>query len=334
MMRDNNIDFLRSLGLLLVILAHIGAPNGIQQLRCFDVPLMVFVSGLASSGKSLTVSYSKYLINRTKRLIFPTWLFLCFYIGALFIAQKLGLIPPYITWNKLIESFLLLDGVGYVWIIRVFLLIMTITPLLIRLCINIKSLGKYIIVLICLFALQEGLCIILPKLQNFKALYFVINEYLVYLVGYSIIFLLGLKLRYYKNNSYVTAAIIITLASVLTIGAIIYINTNGLPIYINSYKYPPHSYFLLYGSCISVLLWLVRPLYSHLASSKIFVFLGSNSIWIYLWHIPFILVANKYIDSWIIRYAFVLISCIIMYYLQYYIVNRKALTKFTKYLIG
>lgn len=45
--RDLHIDFLRFIGISLIILAHVEAPSGITQFRCFDVPLMVFVSGLS-----------------------------------------------------------------------------------------------------------------------------------------------------------------------------------------------------------------------------------------------------------------------------------------------
>ena len=37
-------DYLKFLGLVLVILAHVNAPAMLQQFRSFDVPLMVFIS--------------------------------------------------------------------------------------------------------------------------------------------------------------------------------------------------------------------------------------------------------------------------------------------------
>lgn len=46
-MRNTYIDFLRFIGLTLIILAHVKAPVWITELRCFDVPLMVFVSGIS-----------------------------------------------------------------------------------------------------------------------------------------------------------------------------------------------------------------------------------------------------------------------------------------------
>ena len=49
--RDLYIDFLRFIGISLIILAPVEAPAGITQFRSFDVPLMVFVSGLSFSTK-------------------------------------------------------------------------------------------------------------------------------------------------------------------------------------------------------------------------------------------------------------------------------------------
>lgn len=44
--RDQYVDFLRGLGLLMLIVAHCWAPSWINRLRGFDVPLMVFVSAI------------------------------------------------------------------------------------------------------------------------------------------------------------------------------------------------------------------------------------------------------------------------------------------------
>lgn len=53
MNRDISIDLLRFVGLSCIIFAHIDAPFVLNQLRCFDVPLMLFVSGLTCSGRSI-----------------------------------------------------------------------------------------------------------------------------------------------------------------------------------------------------------------------------------------------------------------------------------------
>lgn len=87
--RNNAIDFLRFLGLSLIICIHISPPYLISQVRAFDVCLMVFVSGLAASERNIK-NYWKYIWKRTKRLVIPVWIFLTGYFGFLFLLQFLG----------------------------------------------------------------------------------------------------------------------------------------------------------------------------------------------------------------------------------------------------
>jgi len=44
--RDSYIDFLRGLGLLLLVVAHTNPQEWLFQFRSFDVPLMVFISAM------------------------------------------------------------------------------------------------------------------------------------------------------------------------------------------------------------------------------------------------------------------------------------------------
>lgn len=78
--RDNSIDILRFIGLMLLVLAHVGPPNWLMQLRSFDVPLMVFVSGLTAARKEYT-SYKGFILKRFKRLVLPVWIFLSIYLS-------------------------------------------------------------------------------------------------------------------------------------------------------------------------------------------------------------------------------------------------------------
>ena len=44
-MRDNKVDILRALAILLVMLAHVSPPEWLMQLRTFDVVLLFLLSG-------------------------------------------------------------------------------------------------------------------------------------------------------------------------------------------------------------------------------------------------------------------------------------------------
>ena len=73
--RDIEVDVLRSIGILLIILAHVKAPQSLNVIRCFDVPLMVFVSGICYGNKTLRGGVRKFYSKRILRLIVPTWFF-------------------------------------------------------------------------------------------------------------------------------------------------------------------------------------------------------------------------------------------------------------------
>lgn len=133
--RDFKIDFIRFLGLTLIVLAHVYAPSGVTSLRAFDVPLMVFVSGLCS--KPIFGSLTYYFWKRIKRLYIPTLTFLCAYFILIYIAKAFGFYIPY-TSSQIWGSFLLLENpsIGYVWIIRIFILMALAYPFIYRLTKN------------------------------------------------------------------------------------------------------------------------------------------------------------------------------------------------------
>lgn len=116
-MRDERIDLLRAFGLLMIILAHVEPPNYLFQLRNFDVPLMVIVAGLSFQRSFKAESYWSYLWGRIKRLVLPVWIFLSFYFFLEFLVGFPGTLPE---GKVVLSSYLLLNGIGYVWIIRVF----------------------------------------------------------------------------------------------------------------------------------------------------------------------------------------------------------------------
>ena len=131
------IDAARFIGISLIILAHVLGPGSLLfQIRSFDVPLMVFISGLTSSGKEIP-SYWKYFIHRFLRLMIPVWLFYSLYFVVLYIGTRLNWGIGIPSWGTIGRTFLCLEGYG--WIIRVFVLITLVTPLLIKLEDRVKN---------------------------------------------------------------------------------------------------------------------------------------------------------------------------------------------------
>lgn len=316
--RDPYIDFLRCLGLLLIILAHVHAPEPLHQFRCFDVPLMVFVSGLSYANKKVKSSWSKFYWPRIKRLVIPIYIFLIVDIVAF------ALIKQPFPLEVILKSFLLCIGgaIGYVWVIKVFLLIMLVTPVLLSIHQRYKyfSLGY----VFAAMGLQMQLVRLIPLIP-IELLKISFVETLPYLIGYSIFFSLGLCLR----DASVKKILLILVSAVMLLGVGYWrCYSNGYSTLITPYyKYPPQTMFILYGLVMTTLMWTVRPIISRWTEAKWVSFIGRNTIWIYVWHILFVSIANLFIENWGVKYLLVLVFSVGTYLVQYRLVSKYSNTQ-------
>lgn len=83
--RELSIDLLRTIGLLCIVLAHVSPPKIVQQIRSFDVPFMVLISGILfrlSNNNNNNFSF-KYIYKRFIRLVLPVWVFLLLFFSTL-----------------------------------------------------------------------------------------------------------------------------------------------------------------------------------------------------------------------------------------------------------
>lgn len=278
--RDFYIDFMRFLGLSFIILVHVNCPVWLKQVRCFDVPLMVFVSGLSCTF-NVNSNIGQWLRKRTKRLVIPTYIFFSAYMYLLFVMDMFTE-NNLITHDLVIDTYLMLNNtsVGYIWIIRVFLLVMLCTPLYLYLIGKVQTHMKNRTLAICITALI--LFVSLELLVSFLSIPdegfagILYNQYFIYAIAYSIPFLIGLSLKNLEERHVkLTYLLAIT---VLIISVTVYYVQNGLPFIITPiYKYPPHAYYLIYGGCISVLLYCLRyikPILDSVNRMKLPIFIG------------------------------------------------------------
>lgn len=326
--RDLSIDFLRCIGMVLIVLAHsIGSDNTIFQIRAFDVPLMIFVSGLCFADKVIK-SYKSFIWKRIKRLLIPTYLFLIVYFGIVFIARLFGT-DFGITNKHIAGSFLLLHGIGFVWIIRVFLIVAVLTPLLLWMSNRIKYVFVFCLVLI---SIQTAL---VYYQVGFDYLFF--RGFVLYGIGYSIVFLAATGIK--RANGREKEKESIAWYAVLAVAIIYYHINNGWEhiIPINNYKYPPSSYYIIYGIAASAFLYSIRSKFS-IFINKFTIFIGSHTLWIYLYHIPFFFnICTKLNLGWSIKFPILLLGGIVLAYLQEKLaiwLNKKYPCGFWKYLIG
>lgn len=310
--RDCYIDFLRAIGLLLLIVAHTNPPLWLKIARCFDVPLMVFVSAICYHP--VKEGYIAYCVKRFKRIYIPTLVFLCLYYFIRMIFYKVPL-------SNIAGSLLLFNtpALGYIWIMRVFIMIALLNPFLYLL---VSKGGVVVTSLISIGIIAINYC--LEMAIDYIDLSFMkvaLDKTLLYAVGYSAVAVVGLKIRDFTQKQVCT---LILIFSVIFIFTMLFYGLKGLPINPNAYKYPPQSLFLLYGIIVSLLLWSIRPKISKYVNSKQFAYLSRNSMWIYLWHILLAYAVATYADNhslWFVRFCFILVAALGLNAVYQYIIK-------------
>lgn len=173
--RDASIDILRFIGISLIILAHVEPETHIFHLRSFDVPMMLFISGLTLSFRKPDFS-PRYFAHRFTRLLLPVYVFLTAYFMLTSCLQGIG-IDFGIRQRHIIGSYMLYEGIGYVWIIRVFLLVGLIAPFII---LATQKLSKSIIFL-SLFVLMVVIDLLVKHGIGMENI--MIRDYAYYILG-------------------------------------------------------------------------------------------------------------------------------------------------------
>lgn len=177
-----------------------------------------------------------------------------------------------------------------------------IVPLLDKSLRKLSQLSIFFIVFV-LIVVQEFLVIGIHEINN-KYCRFLLDETLLYAFGYLVFSIIGLHVNYLTRFT--------KLCMILAtgIGILLFLLMNDWVFDPQQYKYPPHSLYLLYGVFACMVLWFIKPLIVPFLGSAVFRYLSTNSMWIYLWHIlPVYAIQSLNIssDSWLGRYAFVLI---------------------------
>lgn len=330
--RDNNIDRLRFLGTLLIILAHVEAPIILHNIRTFDVVLLILISGMSINNSSSIKNYSTYILKRIKKLIIPLYFILTIiFLGNFILDQFLGISSRGINIETIISSFLLLDGIGYVWIVRVFLVISLIVPICWKFIREKINTGLFLIVLL----LSYTFYLLLVNYTNIEKIPF-LNYYFVQVFPYVIVALLGIKI--YKKRSDVKLAFYISSLCFLFSSLLnIYI---GESVYPDLYKYPPQPQYLFYGLSVSLLIYYILLSLENykISNLKIANFVSRNSYDIYIYHILAIFIYNGInvflpIDishglEFLIKYIFVTSLTLVIVAYKESKINRIIINKF------
>lgn len=321
--RDPSIDMLRFIAISGIILIHIEPSSELVcQLRGFDVPLMVFLSGVSfylSSRRQNKETYLAYCKKRFIRLILPAWIFMAFYYTTLsLICVLLNRAIP-VSPNELLHCFSFTTG-WYVWIIRVLFIIALIAPVIRH--INFEKMSRGKILLLCLLILLffEPIGHFIKMQEDYY------NEYWYYLamnIPYIIIFIMGYVVHLYtKQNMLYISLFAFGTYCILAVSYIIqtetYQNTSVA-------KYPPMLYYTSYAIAVVMILFAyknkIQMAFHMLKLETLTTFVGTHSIWIYFWHIPIINIGLKISDNYLIRYLFVYTVAVAITSMQVQMVN-------------
>jgi fucose 4-O-acetylase-like acetyltransferase len=265
--RNPAIDRMRAIGIILVIAAHCGFPEFFQQLRDFDVVLLMFCSGMSFGLSSHPDEKpGRYIMRRFRRLVLPVWEFLVFFF--LFFA----LCGRTFTLTQMAESFLLLaGGILFVWVYRVFFTSSLCNPFLKKAA--EQPFWKVIAGTLILLILND---VLYGQLFSDSGTIGKLLSYLItYTLGYAVVSLLGIAAdRWDISERMITAGIF----GAIFLGFLVY--TRSMDLY--AYKYPPLLYYLSYG-----ILWseVLSCLLAKGKASGITEWLSVHAMDIFLWHI-------------------------------------------------
>lgn len=318
-MRDTRIDFLRFTGLMMIILAHVYPPPWLFQLRNFDVPLMVFISGLSYRLSVKDEPYGSYVWARVQRLVFPVWIFLTLLFTLLALTAYPMQLPSFYTiWR----SYLLVDGIGYVWVIRIFLFVALIGPLVYWYHQHQRSHALYLGSLALLYVVYEAMVAWLQPSDTFTRV--LLTQVVYYVIPYGLIFALGLRVPDLSKSALFLTLALCTAGYAAWLGYYGWLHDTAGWLPTQKFKYPPTSYYLSFALMMAFVLYLaserIMTLCQQVRLESLILFIGSNSIWIYLWHILYLQVF-KSLDDYRSWYLCVLVSSTVTTYLQVRVVQ-------------
>lgn len=316
--RDLSIDIVRSICMVCIILAHVNPPIWLHTLRSFDVVGLVMISTICMKPYTNFKNYCQAIGKRIERLVIPAYIFIvCVLLSAYLLCLYLDI--PYIyDKTNIINAFLLIDGIGYVWIIRILLINALLTPILFKLA-ECRSIYVYIGIILFLILLKV-LFMMFPYNGNFA--HFVFNYFILYSAGYFGIALYTLVL---KKSAYKTVNIHLIAGLIILLSYKILCNWNyGDDLFILE-KHPPMLDWLVYGVLITdILLIISKKLEFKIRDNNILLiattWFSINSFQIYFIHAWLIIMFNIFsnasdtpiIISWWLKFILVFLLSILI----------------------
>lgn len=288
MVRNLKFDLIRFTGVLVIMIAHSNPPGWLFQLRNFGTPLLILGSALTYGYiyRFKSIDPVPFFKKRLARLTFPAWAFLSFFFLFFWVASLLLDKDFPFSIYTIVSSFDFYDGIGFVWILKVYMILALMTPFCLRTSKSTISNRKYFIYLTVIYILYELIARAFFMTAINDSIKELTSEYILVVIPYSVLYLYGMRLHLLKDQ---TVRIIIIVSFLIFLGLatwkyIIY----GHFIPTQKFKYPPTLYYLSYAFfCINLLYYFITK-FVQLKNERLIqliTWLSSYSLWIYLWHI-------------------------------------------------
>lgn len=283
--RNSKIDCLRVLGILLIILAHCDAPKFINDLRSFDVILLVYLSAYVAPFERIKDKHNYYLYcrKRVQRLLNPTYVFIITYSVVLFflycLVGRLDLFPP----KQWINSFLMCeDSIGYVWIVKVYFINALLGPICNKIISRFKNNVSFILFIsieIIVYTCVKGLYI--NYISESYIGWIFIDQWVMCCMAYLIVMqdCIWAKVNEkWKKYGYIIWLLVFIATCVINKNRFIFSPSTG--------KRPVNLHYLSFGMTVTLLLIRFIP-----AKKNSFIeYISKNSFTLYLIHPIFILI--------------------------------------------
>ncbi len=319
--RNLTIDILRVIGTLLVILAHVNIPPVLSTIRSFDVCLLVIISGyIFSETYKPNLHYGKYVLKRFKRLCIPAYITASvIFLTCLALCLVSNRAYPYST-TEIAETYLLIGGreggIGYFWIIRIYLLMALMAPAL-------KRLDRKITSNIVAIFVPAGALLVSQALYAFTwgkfgdAYDMLLDNIVISSLAYGAVYFTGIRLQTNRKFKFVAAFAF----GIASIAFIVYFALSSEAYVVSHYKYPAQAEYIVISTFSALLVWgLVSFIFSRARNLGVISWISKHSFNIYLIHIVVLFLmswGNKILskiplfDLWFVKYAVILICCIL-----------------------
>ena len=206
--------------------------------------------------------------------------FFSFYVSSVIVEEDF----PF-SYSDIFKSYSFYSGIGFVWILKVYIILALITPLGLSLSKSSMSGKSYFVSITIVYVIYElGIYLFFDSIP-LELREFASNIFLV-VVPYLAIYFYGLRAHTLNDKTLLFVVFFSLLVSVVLV--IEKRITCGFFVPTQQHKFPPTLYYLAYAFfCVNLIYYVVDR---HLTLIKIRVvksitWLSSNSLWIYLWHI-------------------------------------------------